>query len=178
MRHAKQTQQSLQQAAAAVDSGESLQDIALALQRLQLAQQQQEGVDIRGLLWTLLCQVKPGACPWYQLAAQQQQQAGKGGTAGAPASVPASTGRRLWSTLTASLAADLLLVPPSIRDMVGNNWAAGAGRLAAPGTDSTSSSSSNSGTAARMLAVQYARAARRQFAQVRLELLPWSLLLA
>jgi hypothetical protein len=89
----------------------------------------------------------------------------------------------LWSTLTSSLASDLLLVPPSIRDLMGNEWAAGAGRLPnGEGTGSSSSSSSGSsgggggggggsgggsGAAAKMLAVQHARAARRQFAQVR-----------
>jgi hypothetical protein len=126
-------------------------------------------------------QLKPAACQWYETAAvhhqkqqqqqQQQQQGGKpqkgvGAPAAAPASVPECTSPALWSTLTRSLASDLLLVPPSIRDLVGNGWAAGAGRLGGGGDGSSGASSSGSSVAARMLAVQYARAARRQYAQV------------
>jgi hypothetical protein len=54
---------------------------------------------------------------------------------------------------------------------MGNGWAAGAGRLQGPVGPldihaGSSSSSNDSAVAARMLAVQYARAARRQYNQV------------
>jgi hypothetical protein len=152
------------------------------VQQQQQQTQQAEGVhgstSTRQLLWEVMQQLKPAACQWYETAAvhhqkQQQQQQGKpqkgiGAAAAAPAAVPECTSPALWSTLTRSLASDLLLVPPSIRDLVGNGWAAGAGRLGAggDGISSASSTSSSSSVAARMLAVQYARAARRQYAQV------------
>jgi hypothetical protein len=134
------------------------------------AQERRVGDSIRSLLWQVMGQVKPASCQWYQHAAQhhqqqQQQRVGEGAAAasagGVSVSVPESTSAALWSALTRSLASDLLLVPPSIRDMMGNDWAAGVGRL---GADAGSSSSNS--TAARMLAVQYARAARRRYAQV------------
>jgi hypothetical protein len=132
------------------------------------------GVSTRQLLWEVLKQLKPSACDWYERGAQhhtQQLRAKLHHTAGLEAPVSRSsevapvyncTSPLLWSTLTCSLASDLLLVPPSIRDLVGNGWAGGAGRLGAGGDGG----SSVAGVAARMLVVQYARAARRQYAQV------------
>jgi len=135
-----------------------------------------EGGSTRQLLWEVLQQLKPAACQWYEHGAQhyQQQKLGKSAAAStasstADVSVPECCSVELWSTLCHSIAADLLLVPPGIRDMVGNGWAAGAGRLADMGADITSSSSSSvAGVAARMLVVQYARAARQKYAQVSL----------
>jgi hypothetical protein len=141
----------------------------------------------RSLLWKLLSHTKPAACHWYKAAAvhhrlQQQQKPKSGASAAATAAaaaadaaalhVPESGSAGLWSTLTSSLASDLLLVPPSIRDLVGNGWAAGAGRLqglvgANEGYTSSSDSSAAAGVGARMLLVQYARALRRQYTKVR-----------
>jgi hypothetical protein len=153
-----------------------------------LEQQQQQGEgggSMRQLLWQLLTHMKPAACLWYQHGAshhsqQQQQQrkhvgsskrlaAAAAAASAASAAVHECTSAALWSTLTRSLASDLLLVPPSIRDLVGNGLAAGAGRLGAGGDANGSgidSSSSNS-VAARMLVVQCARAARLLYVQVR-----------
>jgi hypothetical protein len=141
---------------------------------------------VRLLLWEVLSTAKPSACHWYKTAAayhehlqRKQSKGGKqGGSSAAAAAasaeatgahVPESASAGLWSTLTSSLASDLLLVPPSIRDLVGNGWAAGAGRLQGPEegyTSSSSSSASPAGVGARMLLVQYARAVRRQYAKV------------
>jgi hypothetical protein len=138
----------------------------------QAAAQQKAGMSTRQLLWEVVKQLKPAACHWYEAGAGHHQQQLRQklhsiAQMDAPvsrssdtASVPECTSPALWSTLTRSLASDLLLVPPSIRDLVGNGWAAGAGRL---GGDS---GSSVAGVAARMLAVQYARAATRQYEQV------------
>jgi len=135
----------------------------------------------RQLLWEVLQQLKPAACQWYEHGAQhyQQQQPGKSGnsktasptavstaSSTAAASVPECCSVELWSTLCHSIAADLLLVPPSIQDMVGNGWAAGAGRLGDMGADIITTTTSSSSVAARMLVVQYARAARQKYAQV------------
>jgi hypothetical protein len=156
--------------------------------------EQQEGRDVpvtrtRQLLWNVMQQLKPAACHWYETGAahhqiqqqkqqstkqqQQAQQPGKGASSDSAvtAAVPKCSSQVLWRAITCSLASDLLLVPPSIRDLVGNGWAAGAGRLGA-GRDAGS-------VAARMLLVQYARAARQQYAQVchmlsLEEILPWS----
>jgi hypothetical protein len=141
------------------------QGVAVCAALDQMQQQGKDSVTARHLLWQAVCQLKPAAEAWYQrAAAHQQQQQQQQQQQGQPAEVtmPESTSPALWSTLTRSLASDLLLVPPGIRDMIGNDWAAGAGRLAGAGVSSSSSSSA----AARMLAVQYARAARRQYAQV------------
>jgi hypothetical protein len=152
-----------------------------ALWRFQVAEQYrlqvpQEKAAVRTLLWQLMGQHKPAGAHWYLRAAQQQQQQQQRAS---PVEVQDSSSAVLWSTLTSSLASDLLLVPPSIRDLMGNEWAAGAGRLPnGEGTGSSSSSSGSSGgggggsgggsgAAAKMLAVQHARAARRKFAQVR-----------
>jgi hypothetical protein len=153
----------------------------------QQQQQPQEGVrsgllatimgpvSTRQLLWEVLGALKPSACQWYEAAAaqhmQQQHESGNFGAVGSAeasaASVPACPSAALWTTLTRSLASNLLLVPPSLRDMLGNDWAAGAGRLGAVGdaggNSNTSGSSGSSGdgsaaaTAARMLVVQYAQ---------------------
>jgi len=158
---------------------------------LQVADEQQREREqahgtTRQLLWEVLQQMKPAACQWYEHGAQhyqQQQQhapaerptAASSSTApssaadakSAAASVPECCSVELWSSLAHSIASDVLLVPPGIRDMVGNGWAAGAGRLGDMGADiASSSSSSSSSAAARMLVVQYARAARRKYAQV------------
>ena len=147
--------------------------------------EQQEGRNVavartRQLLWEVMQQLKPAACHWYETGAahhhtqqqkqqsdkqqQQQEEAQQPGSPGEGASsepavaVPKCSSQVLWRAITCSLASDLLLVPPSIRDLMGNGWAAGAGRLGA-GRDVSS-------VGARMLLVQYARAARQQFAQV------------
>jgi len=153
-------------------------------------------VGFRQLLWDVLHQLKPAACRWYEHGARHHQQqqakaAGKGAQGAAvEVSVPHCTSTDLWTTLCHSLASDLLLVPPSIRDLISNGWAAGAGRLGpcAPsgsqagssstpcqaGSSSTPCQTGRSDTAAvpgaqqatRMLVAQYARAVRQQFAQV------------
>jgi hypothetical protein len=140
-------------------AGRKSEGVTFATVVQQSEQRQQQGATTRQLLWEVLKQLKPAACHWYEAGAGHHQQQ-QGGASAAPASVPECTSPALWSTLTRSLASDLLLVPPSIRDLVGNGWAAGAGRL---GGDS---GSSVAGVAARMLAVQYARAATRQYEQV------------
>jgi hypothetical protein len=132
-----------------------------------------EVAAMRYLLWDLFGQIKPAAAHWYVHGAkqQQQQQPKRKGQHAADVVID-STSAALWSTLTSSLASDLLLVPPSIRDLVGNAWAAGAGRLQAENhphdgpSSSSSSGSAAAGAAAKMLAVQYARASRRQYAKV------------
>jgi hypothetical protein len=143
----------------------------------QVEEDEAAGVSTRQLLWEVLGQVKPSACQWYEAATRHHhQQLLQQPEDLAPDQEPAaatSVSPALWSTLTHSLASDLLLVPPSIRDMIGNGWAAGAGRLGPIGTG-LDSSGSGSATAARMLAVQYARAARRQYAQVSQADLPLS----
>ena len=157
------------------------------LPRLAAAQQhgQVEGgcgallpsVTTRQMLWEVLIWFKGSASPWYEAAAAAYQRehqtastAASSGPDSSKAPVPECTSPALWCTLTRSLASDLLLVPPSIRDLVGNGWAAGAGMLGASGHGSSgggsSSSSGVAGVAARMLVVQYARAARRQYVQV------------
>jgi hypothetical protein len=93
-----------------------------------------------------------------------RQEAGAAAVAAALA-VPDSTSVQLWRVMGGSLASELLLVPPAFRDLLGNDWAAGAGRLGP--ADSSSSSDGEASAAARLLVVQYARAARRQFVQVR-----------
>jgi hypothetical protein len=138
----------------------------------------------RELVWELLAKLKPAACQWYTAAAQHHddrqrrkqqpqppQQQPPAAASSDPAvpqkgsvSVPDCSQRSLWRTMAHSIASDLLLVPPGLRDMMGNSWAAEAGRLGGPGLQAASRDSNK---AARMLVVQYARAARRQFAQVR-----------
>jgi hypothetical protein len=144
-------------------AGRKSEGVTFATVVQQSEQRQQQGATTRQLLWEVLKQLKPAACHWYEAGAAHHHLQ-QGGASAAPASVPECTSPALWSTLTRSLASDLLLVPPSIRDLVGNGWAAGAGRLGAGGGGS---SSGVAGVAARMLAVQYARAARRQYAKVR-----------
>jgi hypothetical protein len=167
-------QQWLQQVQDGLGNAESSQggrrgSVMFATALEQYEQRQHQGVSTRQLLWEVLQQLKPAACHWYEAGAAHHQLQ-QGGAADAPASVPECTSPALWSTLTRSLASGLLLVPPGIRDLVEDSWAAGAGRLGAC-SDRCSSpglqcSSSVAGLAARMLVVQYARAARRQYAQV------------
>jgi hypothetical protein len=166
----------------AAADGRAVGRAGAALRVCAAEQQQKQQVEAcestRQLLWQLLVQAKPAAGPWYQHGAihysQQQQKLVGSNTmlkaaaaAAGLASVPECTSPALWSTLTHSLATDLLLVPPSIRDLLGNGWAAGVGRLGAGGDGNDGGNSSSSSVAARMLAVQYARAARKQYVQVR-----------
>jgi hypothetical protein len=182
------------QAVALTRSQQGLQDLSAPdgllfkelLPRLAAAQQQGQveggcgallpSVTTRQLLWGVLTWFKGSASPWYEAAAaayQREHHTASTAASSRPdsskAPVPECTSPALWCTLTRSLASDLLLVPPSIRDLLGNGWAAGAGRLGASGHGSSGgcSSSSMAGVAACMLVVQYARAARRQYVQVR-----------
>ncbi|KAF8071336.1 abcC3 [Scenedesmus sp. PABB004] len=124
--------------------------------------------SFRSLLWDVLCAVKPSAQRRYEAwaAASAAQEAGAaGGSDDAAPPVPHAALPELWHALGASVAHDLLLVPPAMRDLLSSGWAAGAGRLreGAPGGAGGDAGSDAAG--ARMLVVQLARAVRRRSAE-------------
>jgi hypothetical protein len=154
------------------------------------AWQQSDGASsFRRLLWSLLQQLKPSVQPFYQqmLAASK----GSRSEAGKPPHQPGSSSSssedivneappELWEAVGASIAADLILVPPAFRDLLATGWTGGAGRLppavassgssvavaaatAAAAADAASSAEEQqrSAAAARLLVVQYARTLRR-----------------
>jgi hypothetical protein len=121
MQHQSADQQWLQQVLGCPDgmdqsAGGKRASVMFATAVQQHEQRQRQGVSTRQLLWEMLKQLKLAACHWYEAGAAHHQLQ-QGGAGAAPASVPECTSPALWSTLTRSLASDLLLVPPSIRDM-------------------------------------------------------------
>jgi hypothetical protein len=149
-------------------------------------QQMDSITSFRGLLWSLLQQLKPSVQQWYQqmatsssAAAPNQQQQHGGSSSSSSVDMVNDAPPDLWEAVGGSIASDLIVIPPAFRDLLGSGWAGGAGRLppavassgsqvavaaaAAAAADAAGSAEEQqqSAAAARMLVVQYARSLRR-----------------
>jgi hypothetical protein len=149
---------------------------ALAKQQQQ-QQQQQSCVEDEGLN-----AAAADLCGDVATASSEHKPDGSDQSAAAAAapSIADQTLPELWEAVCGSIACDVIVVPPAVRDLLGNGWAGGQGRLQQQQqqqqqqhnghTNKSSSSSSRSrngdetaaaaAAAAHMMVVQYARALR------------------